>query len=57
MEPKTTNQLIQEIVNRKNAEEKDLGLPASWTAEEVMYVAIRNMHERVVIMRRNEVRG
>lgn len=48
MEPKTTNQLIQEIVNRKNAEEKDLGLPASWTTEDVMYVAIRNMHERVV---------
>lgn len=48
MEPKTTNQLIQEIVNRKNAEEKDLGLPASWTAEDVMHVAIRTMHERVV---------
>lgn len=48
MKLKTTNQLIQEIVNRKNAEENDLGLPASWTAEDVMHVAIMNMHERVV---------
>lgn len=48
MEPKTTNQLIQEIVNRKNEEEKDLGLPATWTTEDVMHVAIMNMHERVV---------
>lgn len=48
MKLKTTNQLIQEIVNRKNAEEKELGLPASWTAEDVIHVAIMNMHERVV---------
>lgn len=48
MKLKTTKQLVQEIVDRKTAEEKDLGLPASWTAEDVIYVAIMNMHERVV---------
>lgn len=48
MKLKTTKQLIQEIVNRKNAEANDLGLQADWTAEYVMHVAIMNMHERVV---------
>lgn len=48
MKLKTTKQLVQEIVNIKNAEENDLGLPASWTTEDVMHVAVKNMHERVV---------
>lgn len=48
MKLKTTNQLIQEIVNRKTAEEKKAGFQASWTTEDVMHVAVMNMHERVV---------